>query len=487
MAVYNLPHAAAPFINRVSEIAEISHRLNDSDCRLLTLVGPGGIGKTRLAMQSATDCADQFDDGVCFVPLQPLDSPEFIVSAIADSIRLLFSPGVDPQQQLFQYLRGKALLLVLDNFEHLLDGAELLSEILAAAPDIKLLVTSREVLNLQEEWRYPVRGLHYPGTDDADQPESYSAVQLFVERARQVSSDLSLAHEQMAVVRVCRLVEGMPLALELAAAWVKALRTEEIAIEIQRNLDFLTTSLRNVPQRHRSMQAVFEQTWGQLRDEEQRVFRAMAVFSGGFRREAAEAVAGMSVRVLTVLVDKSLITHEPGGRYQIHELLRQFAQTRPDTTPDEMNRIHELHAAYYARFLHERDDDLNGGRQRETSLEIRADIDNIRATWLWSVEHSRIENIDQAVHPLSLFFSFQSRFVEGIDTFEKAVQMLDNGDPRAEITLARTLCELGWMYARGGFVKKMRPVAERSWHLYTRHAISPHRDWDRTRACCWAQ
>src|SRR5262245_13311780 len=193
MVVQNLPYAAAPFVNRVSEIAEITHRLNHADCRLLTLVGPGGIGKTRLAMRVAADCADQYDDGVYFVPLQSLDSPEFIVSAIIDVFSSQPRSGGDLKQQLLQYLREKVLLVVLDNFDHLLDRAELLTELLEAAPDVKLLVTSREVLNLQEEWRYPVRGLPYPETSDVEQPGAYSAVQLFVERARQVRGDLSLA------------------------------------------------------------------------------------------------------------------------------------------------------------------------------------------------------------------------------------------------------------------------------------------------------
>src|SRR5262245_33099963 len=151
MVVHNLPYAAAPFVNRVSEIAEIAHRLNDTGCRLLTLVGPGGIGKTRLAIRAATECVENFDDGVYFVPLQPVDSPERIVSAILDVIGFQFRSGGDPKQHLLHYLREKALLLVLDNFEHLLDGADVLTEILAAAPEVKLMVTSREVLSLQEE------------------------------------------------------------------------------------------------------------------------------------------------------------------------------------------------------------------------------------------------------------------------------------------------------------------------------------------------
>jgi predicted ATPase/DNA-binding NarL/FixJ family response regulator len=480
MGVHNLPHAAAPFVNRVSEIAEITNRLNSADCRLLTLVGPGGIGKTRLAMRVAENCADQFDDGVYFVPLQPLDSPEFIVSTITDVVGFQFRPGGDHKQQLLQYLREKALLLVLDNFEHLLDGAELLTEILEAAPDIKLLVTSREVLNLQEEWLYPVHGLHYPKTDDAEQPGAYSAVQLFVERARQMRKDLSLADEQTAVIRVCQLVEGMPLALELAAVWAKALPTVEIAIEIQRNLDFLSTSLRDVPQRHQSMLAVFEQTWQRLTDEERRVFRALSVFSGGFRREAAEVVANVSMRVLSELVDKSLLTREPNGRYQIHELLRQYAAARLETMPDETIRIHDLHSAYYARFLHERNNDLNGGRQRGACLEIEADIGNIRAAWSWAVEHSRVEDIEQSQHAFVMFCAVQSRFLEGGDAFEKAVRMLDNDDPRMEIPLAKVLCSLGAMCIRGGALEKGRAAVERSWLLYSKHSVlpAPGQGWD---------
>jgi predicted ATPase/DNA-binding CsgD family transcriptional regulator/Tfp pilus assembly protein PilF len=470
MVVHNLPHAAAPFVNRVSEIAEIAHRLNDADCRLLTLVGPGGIGKTRLAVRAAADCVDQFDNGIFFVPLQPLDSPEFIISAIADALGFQFGLSGDLKQQLFQYLREKTLLLLLDNFEHLLGGVVLLTEILDAAPGIKLIVTSREVLNLQEEWLYSVHGLPYPKTEDVEQPGAYSAIQLFVERARRVRGDLSLADEQAGVIRICQLVEGMPLALELASTWTKTLQTDEIATEIQRSIDFLSTSVRNVPERHQSMQAVFEQTWQRLSDGERRVFSALSVFSGGFRREAAEAVAGVSLRILSGLGDKSLLTHEPNGRYQIHELLRQYAQTRLETTPDEAFRIHDLHCAYYARFLHERQQSLAGSsRQRDASLEIEADLDNVRAAWAWAVEHSKVEAVEQAQYALIMFSAIQGRFVEAKGAFEKAVRMLDNGDPRTEFLLARVLCSLGASYSYGGSLEQAESTLERSWRLYVQH------------------
>jgi predicted ATPase/DNA-binding CsgD family transcriptional regulator/transcriptional regulator with XRE-family HTH domain len=473
VVVHNLPHAAAPFVNRVREIAEITQRLNDPNCRLLTLVGPGGIGKTRLAMRVAANCVDLFDDGVYFAPLQLLESPEFLLSAIIDVVSPQSRSGSDHKHQLLQYLREKALLLVLDNFEHLLDGAELLTDILEAAPDVKLLVTSREALNLQGEWRYSVTGLEYPETTAAEPSEAYSAVQLFVERARQVRGDRSLVDEQAAVLRVCRLVEGMPLALELAAGWTKILPTDEIASEIQRSLDFLSTSLRDVPQRHQSITAVFEQTWERLTDEERRVFSALSVFSGGFGREAAEAVAGVSMRVLSDLVDKSLLTRGPNGRYQIHELLRQYAQTRPETTSDETLRIHDLHTAYYLRFLDKRNSDLNGGRQREASLEIEDEIDNIRAAWSWAVEHSMLEAIDRSEYSLFQFYLIQSRSLEGIGAFENAIPILDNGDPRTEISLAKVLCDLGYLCMVVGAFERAKAALEHSWQLYSQHGVLP--------------
>jgi predicted ATPase/DNA-binding CsgD family transcriptional regulator/transcriptional regulator with XRE-family HTH domain len=468
-----LPFRPTTFVGREAELTEVDALLNDPVCRLLTLIGPGGIGKTRLAMQVAVDCAEQFDDGVYFAPLEPLDSPEFIVSTLADVLSFRFSPGVDSGQQLLQYLREKALLLVLDSFEHLLDGVKLLTEILDAAPDVKLLVTSREALNLQEEWRYPLHGLQYPETEQAEQPGAYSAVQLFLQRARQVKGNLALADEQAAVVRVCQLVEGMPLALELASTWTKTLPTHEIALEIQRNLDFLSTSLRDVPERHQSITAVFAQTWERLTAEERRVFRALSVFSGGFRREAVEAVVGVSVRVLSDLVDKSLLTREPDGRYQIHELLRQYAESRLETKPEEAIGVHDSHSAYYTRFLYDRNNDLNGGRQQEACLEIEADIDNIRVAWRWTVEHSKLEAIDQSQHALLVFYAIQSRHLEGMVAFEKAAQMLDNGDPRTEILLAKVLCSLGGMGSRGGALEKAREALERSWQLYVEHNVLP--------------
>src|SRR5262249_45381113 len=280
-----LPLPPTPLIGRESELAELGALLENPAYRLITIVGPGGIGKTRLALASATDQIDAFAHRVYFVPLAPLRSSEFLVPAIADALGLAFSGREDPRAQLLNYLRGKELLLVLDNFDHLLEGAELLVDILRRATAVSILVTSRERLNLQGEWVFDIAGLQVPAADQIDGVEGYSAVALFLQRAHKVHARFTFgAAEKRAVARICRLVEGMPLGIELAAAWVRALSCAEIAQEIEQSLGFLTTSLRDVPERHRSLLAVFDHSWRLLSADERGVFRKLSVFRGGFGR-----------------------------------------------------------------------------------------------------------------------------------------------------------------------------------------------------------
>jgi predicted ATPase len=381
---HHLPAEPTSFVGREKELAELLRLLTNPNCRLLTLVGPGGIGKTRLAIQAARAFQQETAQAVYFVPLQSVSSGEGLISAVVDALKFPLSGQAAPQLQLLHYLRDKTLLLILDNFEQFLGagGALFLPDLLEAAPSVKLLVTSREVLNLQEEWLYPVQALPYPGdVDQTDDITDYSAIQLFVERAQRVRRDFSLVEEQTSVSRICRLVEGMPLAIELAASWTKTMPCALIAAEIERSLNFLTSKLRNLPEQHRSMRAVFDHSWALLSPEEQRVFKRLSIFRGGFRREAAEQVAGASLLNLSALVDKSLLRWDPDGRYQIHELLRQYAEEHLHDALEELADIHYLHCAYYANFLESRWAGILAGKQREVRAEITADLDNIRAAW----------------------------------------------------------------------------------------------------------
>ncbi len=436
--------AVTPFVGRDQELAEITQLLSTPACRLLTLVGPGGVGKTRLALEAARRLIDSppyrngegLGGGVCFVPLQPLTSPDFMMPAIAEAVDFQFYEGADSKQQLLDYFREKSMLLVLDNLEHLLDGVHLLSEILSAAPGVRILATSRERLNLLEEWVLDVGGLNFPTSESETDLDHYNAVELFLQHARRVNTNFTLTDlNKLAIIRICRLVEGMPLAIELAAAWVRALSPQAIAGEIAHSLDILETPARNVEPRHRNMRAVLEHSWNLLSPEEQAAYSKLAVFRGGFTREAAESVAEASLRTLSSLLDKSLLRVDAKGRYDLHELLRQYGEEHLTASGDgEATR--DAHSAYYADFLHQRQDDLKGRRQLEALDEIEADFDNIRAAWLWAVQRRHAEPIDRAVESLRLYCDMRTHFQAAEELYRKAEEVFASLDERVWARIA---------------------------------------------------
>jgi predicted ATPase/DNA-binding CsgD family transcriptional regulator len=468
--VQNLPRQLTRFVGRERELAEIKGLLAETTCSLLSLVGPGGIGKTRLAVQVASEMSEAFADGVYFVDLNAVQSVTFLVSAMMDALN---PPSLahEGQEALLNYLRDKEMLWVLDSFDQCLAGGGemLLTAILSAVPGVKFLVTSREALNLQEEWLFHVPGLPFPESGRGDDLEAYAAVQLFVERARRVRRGFSPVDEQEGVLRICQLVEGMPLAIELAASWVKTLKCMAIADEIQRNLDFLTTHLRNVPQRHRSMRAALDYSWKSLTPEEQTVFSRLAVFRGGFRRHAAEQVAGASLVTLSTFVDKSLLRWEPDGRrYKVHELLRQYAQEQLEGTAEEADRVRDLHCIYYTDFIHERTADIQGIEQQGAVREIAAEIENVRTAWRWAIEKEKVEAIQKSAVTLQLFYDLQGHFLESATAFEMAVESLDRlqPDPATAFSLAHVLLQLGWIYIRLGRLEEAEAVVARSREFY---------------------
>lgn len=363
-ARHNLPSSATPFVGRQAELAEIARRLRDEpDCRLLTIAGPGGIGKTRLALQAAEARLADFADGVFWVGLAPLNSPQQIVAAIAQSLGVIFHAPGDPRAQLIDYLREKQLLLVVDNSEHLLDGVDVLGEILMAAPRVKLLVTSRERLHLQWEWMFELDGLEYPADADDPRAEACSAVQLFLQTTRRVAPHFSFEAERAPVVRICQLVGGTPLGIELAAAWVRVLSCRDIAQQIEHNLDLLATTEADRPERQRSLRAAFEYSWNLLSTEEQFAFKRLAVFQGGFRREAAEKVAGAPLSLLFTLLDKSLLRRSTAGRFDMHPVLRQYVAEKLEHSTEVIDAAAVMAvtqtrlAQYYVNYVqtHQRD------------------------------------------------------------------------------------------------------------------------------------
>jgi predicted ATPase/DNA-binding SARP family transcriptional activator/Tfp pilus assembly protein PilF len=443
----HLPQPATPFVGRDAELAQIRDQLDNPNCRLLTLVGIGGIGKSRLAIQAAQGKTEQFKHGVHFVSLAALTSHELLASAIALTLRFSFQDGNSPKIQLLNYLVEKEILLVLDNFEHILDAADLVMEILAGAPHVKILATSRERLQLQEEWLLPIGGMDYPQAQATEPIEAHGAIRLFVQSVQRVQGKFSLAENSLAVTRICQLVEGMPLALELAAGWLWTMSCEQVADQIQNNLDFLETSLRNIPERHRSLHAVFDHSWNLLTEPERAGLVKLAVFRSGFTLEATEAIAEISRRMLDSLAQKSLIRRDGSDRYNIHEMLRQYLAQKLHNTPDMETRTQDRHCAYYADFLHLREQRLQRDDLTSARDEIQLEIDNIRAAWNWMALLGKHGEGETAFIALDQFYLLQGWYTEGIAAYANALQQFDRANTTPhERFRAQLLARQGWFY-----------------------------------------
>lgn len=466
-----LPAPPTPFIGREDELAELAEMIASPKSRLLTLTGPGGIGKTRLALQAAEEQVGAFAHGVFHVPLAAVNSAETVVTAIADALGLRLHNQQRPQRQLLDYLREKETLLVLDTMEHLLPEVGLIAEILRHAPKTTLLVTSRERLNLQEEWVYEVSGLTYPPTSEGPEEgwaKTYSATDLFQQRARQANRHFSLAETELpAVIRICQLVEGMPLGVELAAAWVSVHSCAEIAQAIEHNLDILTTRLHNVPERHRNIRATFEHSWQQLSEEEKDLFARLSVFRGGFRAEAAAAVAGAAPSTLASLLDKSLLRHTSPDRYDMHELLRQYAAEKLAGNPQKHEAAHMQHAGYFAAFLEGQAARLKGTAQRQALAELVPERDNVHAAWQWAVSGGHIHEVEQSLESLYDFYDIRCWFQAGLALLAPAIERW-NAAPGQESVLGKLLARQGALYNHLGLYQQAATALERSAEIFGR-------------------
>lgn len=326
-----LPPLEQPLIGRAAECTILRQLLVQERRRLVTLIGAGGMGKSHLALALATELAPTFADGAVFVAIAPLRAAAHLPSAIATALHLTLGAG-DPGELVLTLLAERQLLLVLDGFEELLHqdegaAATWISHLLQRADQVQILVTSRERLRLSGERTFELGGLALPVA--GAKLAAADAVLLFLERAQQAAPDFRLdSQNQDAVARICQLVDGMPLGIELAAAWVRVLTPAEIAEELARNVDFLARANRDAAPRHRSMRAIFEHSWALLDGKEQEVLGRLAVFRGGCYREAAQAVAGATLPLLAGLIDKSLVRRQQTAthaRYELHEVVRQFA------------------------------------------------------------------------------------------------------------------------------------------------------------------
>lgn len=423
--LHNWPPRSTPLVGREHDLASLGRLLADPLCRLLTLIGPGGIGKTRLAVEVAAQECARFADGVWFVPLASVTSPAAMIPAIAEALGFALRGQVEPHLQLLNHLADKQSLLVVDNVEHLLASVGLLAEILAHAPSVKLLATSRERLNLQSEYVFVTQGLPAPPPDQLHRAHDYDAIVLFERSARRAGAEVDLQGEELAAAaQICRMVDGMPLGIELAAAWTPLLSCQEIAVEIQHSMDFLTTTLRDLPERQRSLRAVFDHSWRLLTEEERTVLARLAIFQGGFERSAAATVAEASLPTLLTLTAKSLIRRTASGRYDLHEVVRQYAFSHLSQTPACIES-RDRHGRFYLALLDGREPALHSSAQIQTLRSLVAESDNLRAAWDWAIGRGLFDAIAPAVRAFGCLFELSGWLEEGVKLLEAAVQAVD--------------------------------------------------------------
>lgn len=467
------------FFGRRSELADLDKMLHDPQVRLISILGPGGAGKTRLALEVGRIHRAIFADGVYFVSLAAVSRPEYMIASIADVLGARFTASETRSQldQLAEFLALRQLLLILDNLEHLQAGSrtvvDTIETLLIAAPQLKLLTTSHERLNLEQEWVLNVGGMPVPAMSAGDW-EQYGVVQLFLQNARKAAGVLRPGEmDRLAIIRICQLVGGLPLALELAAAWVRMLSCGEIASEIERGLDFLKTPLKNVTERHQSLRATFEYSWKFLSETEQQTLMRLAVFRGGFKREAAHTVANAPLVVLTELVDKSLIQRGEDGRFDIHQALKPFVLEKLAQHPSLQTQTAARHSAHFAAFTDERRLALRGHGQRTALDELTTEFDNILSGWNWAVVQGCANDVLSYYEGLLRYLDLRNRFHDAEALFGRAVEKWQAVAGRDHATFGLLLACHAWFCNRLSHITQAHQLLLQSLELLRKLGARP--------------
>ncbi|MBN2047991.1 MAG: NACHT domain-containing protein [Anaerolineaceae bacterium] len=431
--LHNFPPTHTNFVGREQEIKKVIELLRDPNCTLLNIVGQGGVGKTRLAIEIARTVAPDYRDGVYFVPLEALNTTHFFATKVAEILGIQISSSNASRSQLMQGLENKQVLIILDNVEQLTSINHFLRALLERVPTIKLLLTSRNRLNLHSEWVYTIEGLPYPLTteEQAQDPASFPAVNLFIQNMHRILSsfDRPSPDELGDIVRICQLVGGLPLAIELAASWTPVLNFHEISNEIDKSIDFLRTSYDDLPERHRNLRAVFDYSWEMLTPNERQVFEKLAIFPGGFKRDIAGVVADADLNSLVALMQKSFVDRSAkSGRYYIHPLLKQYANEQRlkewKNQPDKESEFRTQYCRYYLQFVKERFLSMVDHQKYLELSEVHYELPNVRQAWNEALTHRLYNDMINAAPGMTHYFLREQNVEDGLMLFEPIINQL---------------------------------------------------------------
>lgn len=471
-----LPRFGTALVGRQLALLQVQSHLDRSDGGLVTLVGPGGVGKTRIALQVAQarltpqpgQPTGQPPGQVAFVNLVPLSTPGAIPTAVAESLGLALSGPDTPLTQVIRAIGERRTLIVIDNIEHLLPGKVYLGELLLHCPKLHLLVTSREPTGLSGEQVLPVRAFSVPEDDDvsAGQIATLEAVQLFEQHARRVRPEFTLSAENhRTVLQICRLVDGLPLGIELAAVWVRAMPLAEIERELAGSLDFLNRTGPDQAERHQGLRAVFEHSWALLTPEEGLALCRLSVFRGGFTRDAVRQAAQVPLPVLGSLIDKSLLSLNAQGRYRRHRLLLGYMSEKLEELPQEALQATLNHAQYYFRVLQDGLDGIRGPASRSALDGLDLEFENVRTAWQFAADGRKVALLRAGAEALMRYFDARGRYQEAAEMLGEAAARLDPAVPDEAAALGTLLVHQSKFLERRGLLDAATRTAQEGLQL----------------------
>jgi len=449
----NFPDLTPAFIGRVAELEQLARLTDTPDGRIISLVGPGGVGKTRLAVQFAAQVASRFPDGVYFISLASIQDPDFLPFILADTLKFSFYGTRNRLEQLCAYLHRMNALLVFDNFEQVRDeGSKFLAMLVGQTHYLKIIVTSRERLNLISEHPVDIYGMEVPDTVVVEHATSYSSIRLFHQNAKRISPWFDLEENIHDVIRICQIVNGLPLAIILASSWVRVYTCKQIAEEISKNLDFLTTSAPDLPLRQRSLRVVFDNSWRLLSETERNILQHLSIFPTAFSSTAAEKVCAAHMQLLVDFLDKSVLIFK-NNRYEMLDTFRQYTHEMLQTNIEEFSTVKEKFISYYVAFCVEKSRSFNTDGQRQALEEMILEFENILTAMEWLIELQQWDLIDQVTLPVLTYYVMTGSFSRGREFFRHALEQLIKTNHSDNTLILASMQQLeAWMSIRVGFI-----------------------------------